>query len=136
MLNIDDPVELRYKPEYRTLAYILHSAYKRAALGKGKERHATANQLFEEQPIVSIPRQLAGGSVEFEQDVHTAAAAVLFQAVKKIYESQRLPNVMAQGELLDAIVYIAAAVQLHYELGDAEQRRMDEERRSEQPHID
>ena len=122
-----------FATNYRVLEEILCRAYKRCAEGKGKERHAVNDQLFEEQQIVSIPRILAGGSVEFEQDVHTASAAVLFQAVKKIYESQRLPNQQATAELLDAIIYIAAAVELHDELAVAEQRRMDKENRINAP---
>ena len=83
---------------YAPLRKVLEQAYNRAASGKGRERHAD-EQPFVQQPIFAIPRALGGS-----QD------PLLFQAVKKIYESKRLPSPRDEAELLDAIVYLAAAV--------------------------
>ena len=91
-----------YAPLYETLK----RALARAANGKGAERHAT-NAAFLNQPIFAIPRAL-GGSED----------PLLFQAVKKIYESKRLPKERAENELLDAIVYLASAVLLMEERND------------------
>jgi hypothetical protein len=85
---------------YEELANILDAALARAQSGKGKERHADDNA-FMDQPIMDIPRRLGGDP-----------SPLLYQAVKKIYEGQRLSPEMARNERLDAIVYIAAAVLL------------------------
>ena len=79
------------------LAGVLHEAYQRAMTGKGKQRHAMEGQPFLEQPIIQIPKMLGGSETP-----------LLFQAVKKIYESQRVEH--SVEEILDAIVYLAAAV--------------------------
>ena len=84
--------------DYTPLRMVLEQAYNRASSGKGRERHAD-EQPFVQQPIFAIPRALGGS-----QD------PLLFQAVKKIYESKRLPSPRDEAELLDAIVYLAAAV--------------------------
>lgn len=88
---------------YEPLQRVLKDALARAAKGKGAERHATGEP-FIDQPIFTIPRAL-GGSPD----------PLLYQAVKKIYESKRLDPAAARNELLDAIVYIAAAVILEGE---------------------
>ena len=88
---------------YDSLQAVLDAAYERAAEGKGKERHANGEN-FLNQPILAIPRALGG-----------SPSPLLFQAVKKIYECQRLQSPNDQNELLDAIVYLAAAVLLMME---------------------
>lgn len=92
--------------DYTPLRTVLEQAYNRTAKGKGKERHAD-QKAFLQQPIFAIPRALGGS-----QD------PLLFQAVKKIYESKRLPSPRDEAELLDAIVYLAAAVLLMREKRD------------------
>lgn len=82
--------------QYRSLIKVLAAAYKRAAQGKGRERHATNNS-FDEQDICSELRVFG-------------ISPALFQARKKIKESLRLDTPMAVNELLDAIVYLSAAV--------------------------
>lgn len=86
---------------YRKPREVLEEALKQASEGKGKERHASDGEYFEDQPICEIARRLGGGD--------------LFQAVKKIYESVRLPKEAAVRELLGAIIYIAAEVILRRE---------------------
>lgn len=85
---------------YASLQRVLHNAYRQAAVGKGKERHADGEERFEHQQIVEIGKRLQGN----------AAAGPLFQAVKKIYESGRLDADRAIHELLGAINYCAAAI--------------------------
>lgn len=80
---------------YRTLEVILKAAYDQAATGKGKERHADG-QKFEDQPIVVLEKLYQSG--------------VLFQAAKKMHESQRLPKEAAVKELLGSINYLAARI--------------------------
>lgn len=65
---------------------------------KGKARHNTSDNLVE-QPIFTILQAL-----------QSDASPLLFQAVKKIYESGRLPSQLSIDELLDAIVYLACAI--------------------------
>ena len=81
---------------YKSLSDILDEALLQASEGKGKERHASDGEAFEHQPICELGRRLGGGA--------------LYQAVKKIYESQRLPGEAGVRELLGAINYIAAAI--------------------------
>ena len=70
---------------------------------KGAERHRDdINEPLEAQPIMEISRRLR----------YNVAGAPLFQAVKKIYESGKLDRSAAKNELLDAIVYIVAAIKL------------------------
>jgi hypothetical protein len=85
-------------PDYIRLAAVLQAAYDQAARGKGKERHASTGQPFEEQPMSAINRTL--GSID----------GFLYQAAKKAQESRRLPYGRAQAELLGAINYLAGAV--------------------------
>jgi hypothetical protein len=97
-------------PGYESLDYVLRRAYYQAADGKGKERHAT-NLPFTAQPMQSISALL---------DSHNG---LLYQAVKKIQESNRLPHDRAIAELLGAINYIAGAViYLETKNADAEAR--------------
>lgn len=67
--------------------------------GKGAARHGSDNLDFLEQPLFSIPESLLADE-----------SPMLFQAVKKIFESRRLSYAPSRDELLDAIVYIAAAI--------------------------
>lgn len=84
-------------PGYESLASVLTRAYNQAAVGKGKERHAQ-NLPFTEQPMQSI------------SDLLGSNTGLLYQAMKKIQESQRLDKDAAVRELLGAINYIAGAV--------------------------
>lgn len=86
--------------QYRSLENVFMDALKQASEGKGKERHALPDEPFEKQQICEVARRLRG---------HTAAG-VLFQAVKKIYESGRLPPDAGIKELHGAMNYIAAAI--------------------------
>lgn len=86
--------------EYARLRAVLEAAAMQAIAGKGKERHAERGESFEEQQICEITRRLRKSPV----------AGSLFQAVKKCYESSRLPRDRAVAELRGAINYIAAAI--------------------------
>lgn len=83
-----------------TLADVLREAADRALFGKGLQRHGSSDVPFEQQPIITIPLSLGDSD----------GKALLFQALKKIHESTRLSPDAAKNELLDAIVYIAAAL--------------------------
>lgn len=87
---------------YESLGSVLAEAVAQAAGGKGAERHAYSSEPFSGQLIREIPFRLGPGGECF----------CLGQAVKKIYESRRLPPDRARAELLGAVVYIAAAVPL------------------------
>ena len=83
---------------YSSLRRVLDAAYDQAATGKGAERHANSLS-FEDQPMQTISGLLG--------DNH----GLLFQAVKKIQESTRLPHYRRrERELLGAINYIAGAI--------------------------
>jgi hypothetical protein len=82
--------------KYEKLLEIFTKAYERAAVGKGKERHANG-EAFENQLICSIPERVGIG---FN----------LGQALKKAYEQERINPEQAVNELLDAINYLAAAI--------------------------
>ena len=84
-------------PRYASLKKILDRAFVQASQGKGYERHATG-QNFEDQPILSINRLLGDDS------------GALFQVIKKVQESQRLPVYKAVAERLGAINYLAASI--------------------------
>ena len=84
-------------PGYESLARVLHRAYDQAAKGKGAERHACSRP-FTEQPMQSI------------SDLLGSETGLLYQAMKKIQESQRLDQDAAIRELLGAINYIAGAI--------------------------
>lgn len=83
--------------EYESLQGVLMEALYQAQSGKGKERHANDGEPFEDQQICEIARRVGVG---FD----------LGQAVKKIYESQRLDKDRGVAELLGAINFLAAAV--------------------------
>jgi hypothetical protein len=90
---------------YEKLAAVLQKAYNQAAIGKGKERHAQANEAFHDQVM-------ADGAKRF------GVGALLFQAYKKSEESQRLDTERGINELLGAIVYLAGAVIERQRLAD------------------
>lgn len=82
--------------DYGPLYDVLHEAGQRAATSKGRERHGNG-RAFISQPIFTIQDAVGSGFP-------------LGQALKKIQESQRLSPSYARNELLDSIVYIAAAI--------------------------
>lgn len=82
---------------YGSLKAVLDEALGQACNGKGKERHASEGEAFEDQIICEVSRRIGLGYP-------------LGQAVKKIYESQRLSGDAGARELLGAINYIAAAI--------------------------
>lgn len=82
---------------YTKLHEVLDMAFKQASQGKGKERHATEGEPFERQIICEVCRRVGHG--------YTWG-----QAVKKIYEAERLPKDRAIAELLGAINYLAADI--------------------------
>lgn len=86
---------------YSELEQVLIRAYKQAAFGKGKERHAN-DKPFVDQPILAITRMVGDGYP-------------LGQAMKKSQEAARLPTIeMKVKELLGAINYLAATI-IYYE---------------------
>ena len=93
--------------EYISLGLVLQSALEQASKGKGKERHASEGEAYEDQIICEVTRRLGSGYP-------------LGQAVKKIYEAQRLGDDRGIAELLGAINYIAAAVIVEREELEAE----------------
>ena len=82
---------------YATLRKVFADAVLQAEGGKGKERHATEGEAFEDQKICEIRKRVGSGYT-------------LGQAIKKCIESKRLPKDRAIAELLGAINYIAAEV--------------------------
>lgn len=83
---------------YNELQDIFQLALRRAAIGKGKIRHAEEGQLFEQQQICN---DLRG----------TDKSAAVFQIRKKAREVLRIPKKIDKiNELLDIMVYAAAAV--------------------------
>ena len=90
-----------YVDPYGSLRRVLDGAYHQASAGKGKERHAySEEEPFESQLICEMGRRIGGPK------------GPLYQAVKKIYESDRLEPQAAVRELLGAINYVAAAILL------------------------
>lgn len=86
---------------YEQLADVLKDAYKQAAEGKGKERHA--NDLpFHDQRMQQI------------SNVLDSDAGMAFQAIKKLAEGRQFDDLaMLERELLGAINYIAGIVIYH-----------------------
>lgn len=91
MLNLEN------NDNYHALTNVLARAYEQAAKGKGAERHADGRP-FTEQPMQTISELL--GTHE----------GLLYQAMKKIQESNRLEKDPAIRELLGAINYLAGAI--------------------------
>lgn len=90
MLDLNDP-------NYAALSDVLSRAYDQAALGKGAARHADGRP-FTEQPMQTISELLGNHQ------------GLLYQAMKKIQESNRMDKDAAVRELLGAINYIAGAI--------------------------
>jgi phage terminase large subunit GpA-like protein len=98
---------------YNELQDIFQLALRRAAIGKGKIRHAEEGQLFENQQICD---DLRG----------TDKSAAIFQIRKKAREVLRLSRRQDKvNELLDVCVYAAAAVLVLIE----EQQELDSRRK-------
>lgn len=83
---------------YASLRAVLDAALLQSSDGKGKERHATEGEAFEDQQIVQLAEWMGNGGFP------------IGQACKKAIESTRLPYEGARRELLGAIVYLAAEV--------------------------
>jgi hypothetical protein len=88
----------RGDPKFGPYRYQLVRAYKMVAEGKGQERHG-AGRAWNDQPIITLSRTHGEGFP-------------LGQAAKKIEESTRLEPKAAVHELLGAIGYLCAAVQI------------------------
>ena len=99
---------------YFSLKQVLLGAVEQAESGKGKERHAEEGEPFERQIICEVARRVGLGYP-------------LGQAVKKIYESQRLGGTKGLDELLGAINYVAAAYIVMQEHVKAETAKEQEE---------
>jgi hypothetical protein len=85
---------------YSKLGNILYKAYVQAAEGKGHVRHGNEDN-WENQTSMQIRRIIS--------------EPFLFQAVKKIVESQRLKEEPAINELLGAMNYCALEIQRRME---------------------
>lgn len=85
-------------PKFGPFRHQLMRAYKMVAEGKGQERHG-AGRAWDDQPIITISRTVGSGFA-------------IGQAMKKLEESTRLDDEPAIRELLGAIGYICAAVQI------------------------
>jgi hypothetical protein len=97
--SFDGQCWIQDKPDgYEKLSDVLHRALLQASQGKGKERHASGDTPFEEQPMATINRQL--GSVH----------GFIYQAHKKSLEAMRLPAGRDVAELLGSINYLCGAV--------------------------
>lgn len=95
--NCTFPLSRMSIPGYEKLADVLQRAYEQAALGKGKDRHASEKP-FHEQPMQDLIR------------LHGVGFAT-GQASKKSVEGVKLPTVERQvAELLGAIVYLSGTV--------------------------
>jgi hypothetical protein len=86
-----------FVPGYESLATVYDSAIEQASEGKGRERHASEGEAYEDQIICEVARRVGLGYP-------------LGQAVKKIYESQRIGGERGVAELLGALNYVAAAI--------------------------
>ena len=95
--SADAQYTLDVRPGYESLAAVLQRALDQAQRGKGAERHATGLP-FDQQPMQSISR-LVG-----------SADGLVYQAIKKAQESQRLPEGRDIAELLGAVNYLAGAI--------------------------
>lgn len=82
---------------YESLVQVYQDAVIQASKGKGRERHASEGEAYEDQIICEVARRVGLGYP-------------LGQAVKKIYESQRIGGERGVAELLGALNYVAAAV--------------------------
>lgn len=85
-------------PKFGPLRHQLMRAYLMVAEGKGQQRHG-AGRSWNDQPIITISRTVGSGFA-------------IGQAMKKLEESTRMTDDAAKHELLGAIGYICAAVQI------------------------
>lgn len=85
-------------PDFTPYRATLLRAYNMVASGKGQERHG-AGRAWNDQPIMTLGRTHGVGFP-------------LGQAAKKIEESTRMDDEPAVREILGAIGYLCAAVQL------------------------
>jgi hypothetical protein len=83
--------------EYEPLANVLDDALNQAQQGKGSERHGQGLP-FKDQPIMNIPK------------LQNSDVGLMYQAIKKLQESQRMDKDAAVRERLGAINYIAASI--------------------------
>lgn len=93
----DMAVERMSEPGYERLASALRGAYRQAAFGKGKERHANAKP-FHEQPMQDLIR-LSGVGFATGQAAKKSSEALGFSDLDK-----------AIAEMYGGIVYLAGAV--------------------------
>lgn len=98
--NVNDTPETMFfgDPKFGPYRHQLMRAYKMVAEGKGQQRHG-AGRAWNDQPIITISRTVGSGFA-------------IGQAMKKLEESTRMTDEAAVHELLGAIGYIAAAVQI------------------------
>lgn len=86
-------------PGYESLMKVLSTAYRQAASGKGKERHARGKTFFDKQPIMEISRMVGPGYATG-------------QSMKKLQEAKSMMDKghfeAAKAEALGAIIYAAA----------------------------
>ena len=98
---------------YSELKRVLEMAYKQAAEGKGKERHANGEK-FEDQPIMTIAK---GHGLGYQTG----------QAAKKLQEAHTLLKLRGKHaaiqEILGAINYAAAAVLLIEQMEDEGEKK-------------
>lgn len=97
-------------PEYDALRRALAAAYRQAAAGKGRERHAsTAVGVvpWDRQPILENARQVGPGG---------PAMQVMKKAGESVGMAQRGELGKAKAEALGAIVYAAALYVLYDEM--------------------
>ena len=85
------------KEGYEPLHKVLMDALNQAQSGKGSERHGQGLP-FEQQPIIAIPK------------LQDSDIGLMYQAIKKLQESQRMDKDAAIRERLGAINYIAASI--------------------------
>lgn len=85
-------------PGYENLLRILNNAYKQAAIGKGKDRHARGKP-FDKQPIMEISRMVGAGYA-------TGQAMKKLQEAKSMLDKGNFEG--AKAEALGAINYSAA----------------------------
>jgi hypothetical protein len=85
-------------PKFGPYRHQLMRAYKMVAEGKGQVRHG-AGRAWNDQPIITLSRTHGAGFP-------------MGQAAKKIEEATRLSDEAAVHELLGAIGYLCAAVQV------------------------
>ena len=82
---------------YEELHTVLINALEQAQAGKGKERHAKGMP-FSEQPIMRLPA------------LQQNTSGLVYQACKKVLESENMAHEAKVRERLGAIVYIAASI--------------------------